>query len=210
MRIDKIRSLLLIVAIGWTILEPTLATSSETCDYCWGNNHLSNYGEQQKIWMQEAFYFLNCDCCSQGFVSYSQKSTSDQAIDDNETSSHWLIEGNRYYLASSFEQAAISYAEAIKIDPHTSEGRLNMGNALYFLGRYQEALASYDALLEEEPQNVNALKGKSQALLALSRSNEYDRVMESIQALQKRKILQVGSSDNKPVVEPVVVGDFTS
>ena len=77
-----------------------------------------------------------------------------------------------------------------------------MGNALYFLGRYQESLASYDALLGQEPQNVNALKGKSQALLALNRTDESDRAMESIQALQSRNILQVGSSDNKPIVKP--------
>ena len=142
-------------------------------------------------------------------ANYNQKLASNQT-NVNGTSDHWLSEGNKFYLAGSYEQAAASYAEAVKLDPYLSEALLNMGNALYFLGRYQESLASYDALLGREPQNVNALKGKSQALLALNRTGESDRAMESIQALQSRKILQVGSSDNKPIVKPAVIGDFTS
>ena len=203
------RSLLLIAALAWIILEPALVTSTGTCDYCWEDNYLSTAAEQQNIWMKEAFNFLYCDCCYQGFGPYYNQLASSQT-NTNGTSDHWLSEGNRFYLAGSYEQAATSYADAVKLNPYLSEGWLNMGNALYFLGRYQESLASYDALLGQEPQNVNALKGKSQALLALNRTDESDRAKESIQALQSRKILQVGSSDNKPIIKPAIIGDFTS
>ena len=103
-----------------------------------------------------------------------------------------------------------SYAEAVNLIHISQRPGFNMGNAFYFLGRYQESLASYDALLEREPQNVNALKGKSQTLLALNRTDESDRVKESIQALQNRNIRRVGSSDDKPIIEPEVIGDYTS
>jgi len=203
------RSLLLIAALAWIILEPTLVTSTGTCDYCWEDNYLSTAAEQQNIWMKEAFNFLYCDCCYQGFGPYYNQPASIQT-NTNGTSDHWLNEGNRFYLAGSYDEAATSYADAVKLNPYLSEGWLNMGNALYFLGRYQESLASYDALLGQEPQNVNALKGKIQALLALNRTDESDRAKESIQALQSRKILQVGSSDNKPIIKPAIIGDFTS
>jgi tetratricopeptide (TPR) repeat protein len=201
---------LLIAALAWIILEPALVTSTGTCDYCWGDNYLSTAAEQQNIWMKEAFNFLYCDCCYQGFWPYYNQKTASNQTNVNETSDHWISEGNKFYLAGSYEQAAASYAEATKLDPYLPEARLNMGNAFYFLGRYQESLASYDALLEREPQNVNALKGKSQALLALNRTGESDRAVESIRALQGRKILQVGSTDSKPIVKPAVIGDFTS
>ena len=208
MKRSETRSLLLIAALAWIILEPALVTSTGTCDYCWGDNYLSTAAEQQNIWMKEAFNFLYCDCCYQGsWPYYNQEPASN--TNTNGTSDHWLNEGNRFYLAGSYEQAVTSYAEAVKLNPYLSEARLNMGNAFYFLGRYQESLASYDALLEQEPQNVNALKGKSQTLLALNRTDESDRVKESIQALQNRNIRRVGSSDNKPIIEPSIIGDYT-
>jgi tetratricopeptide (TPR) repeat protein len=158
--------------------------------------------------MKEAFNFLYCDCCYQGpWPYYNQEPASN--VNTNGTSDHWLNEGNRLYLAGSYEQAAASYAEAVKLNPDLSEARLNMGNAFYFLGRYQESLASYDALLGQEPQNANALKGKSQTLLALNRTDESDRVKESIQALQNRNIRRVGSSDNRPIIKPSIIGDYT-
>ncbi|MCX6669533.1 MAG: tetratricopeptide repeat protein, partial [Methanothrix sp.] len=122
---------------------------------------------------------------------------------------YWLNEGNGFYLAGSYEQAAASYAEALKLNVYLSDGWLNMGNALYFQGKYQESLDAYNAVLGLDPQNVNALKGKSQALSALNRTAEANAALESIRALQSRKILQVGSSA-QPTVKPVVIGDFTS
>ena len=146
MKIPETMRLLLIAALTWIILGPALVISSGTCDYCWGDNYLSTDAEQQRIWMKEAFNFLYCDCCYQGFLPYyNQKLASDQT-NVNGTSDHWLSEGNRFYLAGSFEQAAASYAEAVKLNPYLSEALLNKGNALYFLGRYQDSLASYDAL----------------------------------------------------------------
>lgn len=207
MTMYQIKSLLLIAALAWIILEPALVISSGTCDYCGGDNYLTTAEEQQRIWMREAYNFLYCDCYNQGYWPYYiQKQT---LINVNETPDHWMSEGNKYYFAGSYEKAATSYAEAIKLNPYHSEALLNRGNAYYFIGKYQDSLASYDDLLLQEPQNINALKGKRQVLLALNRTDESDRIEESIRALQNRKILQVGSSENKPTVKPTVIGEYT-
>jgi tetratricopeptide (TPR) repeat protein len=201
-------SLLLIAALACVILEPGIVVSSGTCDYCWGHDYTSTYAWQQSAWMNEAFNFLYCDCCYQGPWSYYNSNAASVQTNVDGTPGHWLSEGNKFYLAGSYSQAAASYAEALTLDPSLGEARLNMGNALYFLGRYQESLDSYDALLGRDPQNVNALQGKSQALLALNRTGESDRAMESIRALQSRNIRQVGSPANKPLIKPVIVSDF--
>jgi len=227
-------SLLLIAALAWTILEPALVTSFGTCDYCgWDDYHTLSEREQQHIWMREAFDFLYGDCYYWGFQPYyysvpyySQVPNYYQASNyyqapyynqipiasrpaGNNTAEYWLNEGDGFYLAGSYDQAAASYAEAVKLNPYLPDGWLNMGNALYFLGRYQDSLNAYDAVLGLEPQNVNALKGESQVLLALNRTNEANLALESVRALQNRKIVQVGSSA-KPTVKAAVIGDYTS
>ena len=95
--------------------------------------------------------------------AYNQNTGNNSAI-------YWLNEGNMSYLAGSYEQAALSYANAVGLDPSLSEGWLNLGNSLYFLGKYQASLNAYDALLKFEPRNADALAGKNQALLALNKT----------------------------------------
>lgn len=203
-------SLLLIAALAWMILEPALVTSFGTCSYCgWGDCPTLTERQQQWLWEKEVFNFLYCDCCDQGWGPYYYQMPSSSQSTVKGTASYWLNEGNGFYLAGSYEQAAASYAEALKLNVYLSDGWLNMGNALYFQGKYQESLDAYNAVLGLDPQNVNALKGKSQALSALNRTAEANAALESIRALQSRKILQVGSSA-QPTVKPVVIGDFTS
>lgn len=203
-------SLLLIAALAWMILEPALVTSLGTCSYCgWGDYPTLTERQQQCLWEKEVFNFLYCDCCYQGLGPYYYQIPSSSQSTVEGTAGYWLNEGNGFYLAGSYEQAAASYAEALKLNVYLSDGWLNMGNALYFLGKYQESLDAYNAVLGLDPQNVNALNGKSQALSALNRTNEANAALASIRALQSRKILQVGSSA-QPTVRPVVIGDFTS
>lgn len=221
MRKTRRVSLLLIAALVWMILEPALVTSLGWCYYCgWDGDHTLTEREQQRIWMREAFNFLYGDCYYWGFQPYYyavpyyyqapyyyQIPVAEQPAENN-TAEYWLNEGNGFYLAGSYGQAAASYAEAVRLNPYLSEGWLNMGNALYFLGRYQESLNAYDAVLGLEPQNVNALNGESQALLALNRTYEANLALESVKALQSRKILHVGSSA-KPTVKAAIIGDYT-
>jgi len=202
--------LFLIAALAWMILEPALVTSLGTCSYCgWGNCPSLTVRQQQCLWEKEAFNFLYCDCCYQGWGPYYYQIPSSSQSAVNGTASYWLNEGNGFYLVGSYEQAAASYAQALKLNPYLSEGWLNMGNALYFQGKYQESLDAYNAVLGLDPQNMNALQGKSQALLALNRTSEASSVQESIKKLQNRKILQVGSSAQS-TVNPTVIGDYTS
>lgn len=70
-------------------------------------------------------------------AAYNQNTGNDSAL-------YWLNEGNMFYLTGSYEQAALSYANAVSLDTALSEGWLNLGNSLYFLGKYQESLNAYD------------------------------------------------------------------
>jgi tetratricopeptide (TPR) repeat protein len=202
--------LFLIAALAWMVLEPALVTSFGTCSYCgWGNCPTLTERQQQCLWEKEAFNFLYCDCCYQGWGPYYYQIPSSSQSAVNGTASYWLNEGNGFYLAGSYEQAAASYAQALKLNPYLPEGWLNMGNALYFQGKYQESLDAYNAVLGLDPQNMNALQGKSQALLALNHTSDANVALESIKKLQSRKILQVGSSAQS-TVNPTVIGVYTS
>jgi len=86
----------------------------------------------------------------------------------NYGATYWLNQANVSYLTGSYEQAALSYSNAVGLDPSLSEGWLNLGNSLYYLGKYQASLNAYNALLKLEPQNAEALAGKSLSLLALN------------------------------------------
>ncbi|VVB69258.1 Tetratricopeptide repeat protein [uncultured archaeon] len=192
------------------ILELASVTSLGTCSYCgWGNCPTLTERQQQCLWEKEVFNFLYCDCCDPGWWPYSYRTPSSSQSTAEGTASYWLNEGNGFYLAGSYEKAAASYAEALKLNPYLSEGWLNMGNALYFQGKYPESLDAYNNVLGLDPQNINGLKGKSQALLALNRTSEANAALESLKKLQSRKILQVGSSSSQSTVKPTVVGDFT-
>ena len=90
----------------------------------------------------------------------------------NDGATYWLNQANMSYLTGSYEQAALSYANAVGLDPSLSEGWLNLGNSLYFLGSYHASLNAYNALLKLEPQNAEALAGKSLALLALNKTGD--------------------------------------
>jgi len=157
--------LFLIAALAWMILEPALVTSLGTCSYCgWGNCPSLTVRQQQCLWEKEAFNFLYCDCCYQGWGPYYYQIPSSSQSAVNGTASYWLNEGNGFYLVGSYEQAAASYAQALKLNPYLSEGWLNMGNALYFQGKYQESLDAYNAVLGLDPQNMNACRARVKAL----------------------------------------------
>ena len=161
---------LLILAMAWTGF--VWFTDLGNCD-CQGS---CDRGWEQREWYAEAYNFLYKDCCCMPYGYYMP--TSYQPI-INDTAYYWLNEANKLYLAGNYEQAVISYANAVKLDPILSEAWLNMGNALYFLNRYQESLDTYTAVLNIEPLNSNALQGKRQALLALNRTFE-NRTMLSV------------------------------
>lgn len=165
--------LLRIIALACILMELSLAGCSGTCDYC-GSNYYYNCPTQseieQRMWNSEIYYFLNYDNCDNlyqpAFTATNINPVYNQAT--NNTTSYWLDNANRLYLAGYYEQAAASYANAVKLDPSQSEGWINMANSLYFLGRYQESLDAYNAVIASDPLNANAILGKGKVLMAIN------------------------------------------
>jgi tetratricopeptide (TPR) repeat protein len=168
--------LLLIFALAFIFMKSALVGSYGTCDYC-GPNYWDYYPTQSEIeqakWNSDIYYFLNCDNCDNLYPSAykaANRNPVSNQVADNTTASYWLDNANKLYLAGYYEQAAASYAKALKLDPSQSVGWINMANSLYFLGRYQESLDAYNAVIASDPLNANAILGKGKVLMAMNRT----------------------------------------
>jgi tetratricopeptide (TPR) repeat protein len=141
-------------------------------------------------WRAEIYQFLNYDNCNDvNSVCGADNHTSvSKQTTGNGTTNYLFASANKLYLAGSYEQAAESYAKAVNSDPSLSEGWLNLGNSLYYLGKYQASLNAYDALLKLEPRNVDALAGKSLALLALNKTGESNMSAITLSKVQVPKL----------------------
>jgi len=178
--------LLLIFALAFIFMKSALVDSFGTCDYC-GPNYWNNYPTQSEIdqekWNLDTYYFLNYDNCDNmyppAYKAANRNPVSNQAV-NNTTASYWLDNANKLYLAGYYEQAAASYAKALKLDSSQSVGRINMANSLYFLGRYQESLDAYNAVIASDPLNANAILGKGKVLMALNRTQETNATLEKV------------------------------
>jgi tetratricopeptide (TPR) repeat protein len=95
----------------------------------------------------------------------------------NNTAYYWLDNANKLYLAGYYEQAAASYAKAVKLDSSITEAWINMANSLYFLGRYQESLDTYNAVIASDPLNANAILGKGKVLMAINSIREANSIV---------------------------------
>jgi ATP-dependent DNA helicase RecG len=93
----------------------------------------------------------------------------------------WRI-GNDLFLEARYEEALISYDEAIKLKPDNPNIWFNKGAALRRLSRYEEALISFGKAIELKPDNPNIWFNKGAALRRLSRYEEalvsYDKAIE--------------------------------
>jgi tetratricopeptide (TPR) repeat protein len=141
---------------------------------------------EQAIWEAEAYAFLNG-----GDNGYPVYQPSDYGIPVGSNiapgygvASYWMNEGNRLYMAGSYEQAAAMYTRSVNLDPSLETAWLNLGNAFYFLGRYQESLNAYGTVLNMEPQNAGAWQGKGLDLIALNRTIEANDAFSRARALQ--------------------------
>ncbi|MCJ7445314.1 MAG: tetratricopeptide repeat protein [Methanotrichaceae archaeon] len=153
-----------------TLMGMSCVTDLGICD--WYSQYNPDW--QEREWYAEAYCFLYKDCCC---MPYSYGTLAVYQMPSNGTADNWLNEANRLYLAGYYEEAATSYANAVRNDPSLSVAWLNMGNALYFQNRYKESLDAYDAVLKLEPHHINALEGKNQSLLALNRINESSAIL---------------------------------
>ena len=170
MRVNR-SSLLLIFVLTWMIMASDWISSIGSCN-SFGSNYPIRPEGDESFWRAEAYYFMDYDNCNyvNSVCGASHNAPIFNQTISNGTAEYWLNNANRLYFTGSYEQAASSYAKAVKLDPSLTEGWLNMGNALYILGRYQESLDAYNATLKQDPLNANAMLGKGKALLALNKT----------------------------------------
>lgn len=170
MRVNR-SSLLLIFVLAGMIMASDWISSFGTCNSFESNYPIHPEGDES-FWRAEAYYFMDYDNCnyvnSVCGASHSTHIFNQTTI--NGTADYWLNNANKRYSTGSYEQAASSYSNALKLDPSLTEGWLNMGNTLYILGRYQESLDAYNATLKQSPLNADAVQGKERALSALNRN----------------------------------------
>lgn len=175
------RSLLLIFALVLISVEPIRATCSGYCGCadCDGWYFPSLADLQQYHWYGEVDFFIHDygegSLWSPGTYAYPAVNQS-----TGESAYKWLNEGDKYFLAGSYGQAATAYANAMKLNPFLPIGWLKMGNALYALGRYQDSINAYDAVLKLDPQNKDALTAKKSVLLAFNLTNKASDILESL------------------------------
>ena len=186
--------LLLIIALALIFLIPSWVTAQGIYDYYGSCYYPSTPDIQEAMFYADAYNFLYgndesyyapyggyyapygvhaYNAAAYNNPTYNKPSNniptySLNAVGENAT--YWLNEGNVSYLTGYYEQAAMSYANAVGLDPSLSEGWLNLGNSLHYLGKYRASVNAYGTLLKLEPQNADALTGKSLALLALNRT----------------------------------------
>jgi tetratricopeptide (TPR) repeat protein len=188
------RSLLLILALVLISVAPIRATCPGHCGYggCDDWYYPSLADIQQYHWYGEVNFFLNDygerpfwgpDAYVYGLPAVNTAYYA-PALNQStgESASNWLSEGDKDFLAGSFDKAATAYANAMKLNPFLPAGWFKMGNALYALGRYQDAINAYDAVLKLDPQNKEALAAKNSALLAFNLTNKASNILESLKA----------------------------
>ena len=66
---------------------------------------------------------------------------------------------------------------ALSADKTYTPARLNLGNTLYALGDYSVAYGEYSKVLQDDSKNEDALKGKFECCIALSRHDECHSVL---------------------------------
>lgn len=174
------------IALACVFMGLSLTGSSGTCGYC-GPTYWDNYPTQSEIdqamWNSEIYYFLNYDNCDNLYPSAyraANRNPVPNQVANNTTASYWLDNANKLYLAGYYEQAAASYAKAVKLDPSQSVGWINMANSLYFMGRYQESLDAYNTVIASDPLNANAILGKGKVLTAINRTQESNATHEKV------------------------------
>lgn len=91
-----------------------------------------------------------------------------------------LEEGNALYNLKRYEEALVSYEQAIRLDPNDSTIYYRKGFALESLERYTEALASYEQAIRLNPNNTPAYYRKGNALNELERYEEALVVYEQV------------------------------
>ncbi len=90
---------------------------------------------------------------------------------------YWYL-ANAYHRLGFFEDALVTYDQALKLEPQFPEAYNNRGTTLIALGRSLEALTSFDEAIVQKPDCAEAFCNKADALQQLGRFEEGVQVCE--------------------------------
>jgi tetratricopeptide (TPR) repeat protein len=90
-------------------------------------------------------------------------------------------EGNQFYAAGEYEQAAAAYRKALEAGPQSPRLQNNLGNALARSGKPGAAQAAYRKALELDPEYLFAVNN---LVLALNRGGDRDRARQFLSQAQ--------------------------
>jgi len=88
--------------------------------------------------------------------------------------------GHQEAAAGRFAQALRHYTGAAELAPDRALPHIAVGGMELRLGHARESLAAYDRALQNEPTNIDALTGRTAALLAAGRRDEANKVQQQI------------------------------
>jgi tetratricopeptide (TPR) repeat protein len=88
--------------------------------------------------------------------------------------------GHQEAAAGRFAQALRHYSVAAELAPERALPHIAVAGMQLRLGHARESLAAYERALQGEPSNIDALNGRTAALLALGRRDEAARVQKEI------------------------------
>ena len=88
------------------------------------------------------------------------------------TKEEWLEEGNKHWEVKRYEEALLSYDQALGLDPNYADAYYGKGNVLYDLNRYEEAFQAYDYAIRLDPNYAHASHKRGRVLLNLKQFDE--------------------------------------
>ncbi len=117
---------------------------------------------------------------------------SGSLFSQNNKSRKYLIEGNKSYLASSYDEAAANYLRAIQEGEDSYKSNFNLGNAMFRLKKYDDAVFQYQKSIKFAANKIE----KSNAYFNIGDSyykkKEYTKAAEAF-----KKTLKLNPKDEK-------------
>ena len=96
-----------------------------------------------------------------------------KALKAPQKSAHeWLKEAYSLNGRKQYEEAIVTYEQAIRLDPNNADAYMGKGIALRNLKQYEEAIVAYEQAIRLDPNNAIAFYNKGVALSNLKRYKE--------------------------------------
>ena len=101
---------------------------------------------------------------------------------------------NSLYRLGRYEDASVSYENALKIDPEDFDSWMGKGSSLYNLGTYTESLSAFEKAIEIKPENSYSWYDRGNVFYRLG---EYDLAVHDFAKGESLNSTNAGVKDNK-------------